>query len=106
MKPADEYWSTILRDSDLKKKFTTLIKALLDGQDLKTARQRAKLSQKDVASALLAILDALADQAPLPAELAAGLELTVFTDGASRGNPGESACSRTSSTVRTATWST
>jgi ribonuclease HI len=93
VKLAVEYWSTILSDTGLKKKFRIMIEALLAGDDLDAARKGAALSQKDVASALIAVRDALVEEAPLPADIAAGLELTVFTDGASRGNPGVSACS-------------
>jgi ribonuclease HI len=70
-----------------------MIEALLGGEDLDTARKSAALSQKDVASALVAIRDALVQEVLPPADIAAGLALTVFTDGASRGNPGDSACS-------------
>ena len=93
MKPADEYWSTILRDTDLKKKFRNLIEALLNGQDLETARREAALSRRDIATALAAVKDGLAEDAVPVGDIASGLEITVFTDGASRGNPGKSACS-------------
>ena len=93
MKPAEEYWSTILSDTDLKKKFRNLIEALLDGKDLETARRKAALSRRDIASALAAVKDELGEETVPVGDIASGLEITVFTDGASRGNPGKSACS-------------
>ena len=51
------------------------------------------MSRRDITSALTAARDALAAEARPAGVIAAGLELTLFTDGASRGNPGESACS-------------
>jgi ribonuclease HI len=78
-----------------------LIEALLGGRDLEAARKGAKLSRRDVAMALSGLQDILSPEsgqglkpAPVavPADIDTGLELTVFTDGASRGNPGESAC--------------
>ncbi len=93
MKRAEEYLSTIIRNRALKKKFLLFIEALLRGESVESAAENASLRKQEIGSALQALRQSLSDEPKRPEYAETGsLSLVVFTDGASRGNPGDAAC--------------
>ncbi len=93
MKRVEEYLSTIHSTPRLKRKFKTFIEALMEGRDVESAAGIASISKREVAAAFEALKIILSEE-PVRGESArtSALVLTVFSDGASRGNPGRSAC--------------
>ncbi|NIM19105.1 MAG: reverse transcriptase-like protein [Candidatus Latescibacteria bacterium] len=65
----------------------------MQGEDLESARRIASLEPGDVHRVLEALRSSLLSERKKPEAPQPGdLSLVVFTDGASRGNPGEAAC--------------
>lgn len=93
MKRAEEYLSTIRSTPKLKKKFKIFVEALMGGKDIESAAGIASVSKREVAAALDALKAVLSEE-PVRGKpgRTSSLALTIFTDGASRGNPGRAAC--------------
>jgi ribonuclease HI len=102
----DEFLSTITReksDPELAKKLVDFVAALERGRTVKTAAAAASLDQKIALRFLRSVRaqvaasaerDAVTQLPPPPRAAGEGKvgRLTAYTDGASRGNPGNAAC--------------
>jgi ribonuclease HI len=85
--------STIRSTPELRKKFRILIESLMKGRDMDAAARSASLSDRDVQSALEALKALLSEGKGREREgTMSSLAMVVYTDGASRGNPGKAAC--------------
>jgi ribonuclease HI len=93
VKRAEEYLSTIRSIPELNNKYKTLIEALMKGRSIDSALRSSSLSRMDLQSALEALRLILSGRAVREETApASSLGLVVYTDGASRGNPGKAAC--------------
>jgi ribonuclease HI len=85
--------STIIRTPKLRKKFKKFIEALLEGRDIRSAGNIASLAAGEITPALEALASILSEAPEREkGNKVSPLGLVVFSDGASRGNPGKSAC--------------
>lgn len=97
MKPVDEFLSTILTDPKLSRRLADVLEALSKGESLESALKGAgiKKSQGEALVRELVLRLRGPEKLPLKKRAKSGAstrKLVAFSDGGSRGNPGQAAC--------------